>query len=126
MRTAKGIALVALLIATGCEGPTGPQGEAGPQGTAGPQGAAGQRGTQGLQGKDGVSFYLADFSSEGQLLRWTKRGVGSYRVQDGELVVRGGADGLLESVVSGTQFSDNLDVTVTTRWLSGDQGFSYG
>ena len=29
MRTAKGIALVALLIATGCEGPTGPQGEGG-------------------------------------------------------------------------------------------------
>ena len=109
-----------------CQGPGGPQGPVGPQGQEGPSGSAGSSGIQGPSGNDGVVFYLADFDTENDLFFWSKTGPESYRVEAGRLILRGGLEGLLESVASGTTFDDNLDINVTTEWLNGDLDFGYG
>lgn len=121
------LASVMLIACEGPEGPMGPQGERGPQG---PQGPAGSRGSQGERGDDGVTWYLAEFSSDASILTWAKRGSGSYRIENGSLIVRGGGQtdtgSLIYSVLSGTIFSDNLDIAVATAWRTGIEDNAYG
>lgn len=56
---------IALVIATGCEGPEGPAGQ---QGEAGLQGEAGPQGPQGPEGNANVTVFIfdgADFATDG-------------------------------------------------------------
>ena len=114
-----------LLLIVGCEGKEGPVGPQGPQGPQGEQGRVGPQGFDGQSGTDGATLYLADFSSTDDIFSWSKQGNGSYRIEGGRLIVRGGFN-VLQQLVSGTQFSDNIDVTVTTQWLNGVDGAPYG
>ena len=138
--------LIAVLLVAwvGCEGPTGPQGEqgeqgeqgkigpmggegpTGPQGEQGDRGARGPQGEQGEQGEPGSEIYIAQFNSEDEIKPWSKGDNGSWKVEDGRLILGGGITDHFMAVAPNTRFGGELDISVKTEWIDGDDTASYG
>lgn len=128
----------------GTQGPAGPQGPAGEKGEtgstgrpgtlgpAGPQGPAGEQGEKGEQGEPGRdatgtgNIYIARFDDEESIDTWGLNSVGIRRVENGRLYMTGDTSGNLAHVEASTWFSGDIDVSVTTEWIGGVIGYSYG
>lgn len=111
------ILVAALAACEGKEGPIGPQGETG---------APGPQGEQGEQGQPGDLTYVARFNNEDEISTWWKSDKGSWRIEDGRLILSGTGIGRNMSVVPQTNFTSDLDISVDTEWLGGSDNYSYG
>ena len=125
------IGLLLFISLAGCEGPMGPagqsiQGEQGEKGDIGDTGRQGRTGPQGEQAPPSDLTYVARFNSEDEISTWWKSDLGSWRIEDGRLILSGTGVGKMMSVEPNTNFTSDLDISVDTEWLGGEDGYAYG
>lgn len=99
---------VSVLVLASCSGDPGPMGPQGPPGRS-------QRGVA----------YAARFSHPEELGTWLYTVAGSWKVDGGQLIVRGGRD---QQAIIGpaTEMPDDLDVSVEATWLLRPGGTACG
>ena len=117
-----------LISLAGCEGRVGPAGESiqGEKGDIGDTGRQGRTGPQGEQAPPSDLTYVARFNSEDEISTWWKSDKGSWRIEDGRLILSGTGDVKLMAVEPNTYFTSDLDISVDTEWLGGVDNESYG
>jgi len=128
------LGLLLIICLVGCEGkegligPDGAQGEQGDRGDRGPTGLTGPTGPQGEQGEKGDTgpTYVARFNNEDEISTWWKDDTGSWRIEDGRLILSGTGIGWIMLVMPTTNFTSDLDISVDTEWLGGEKNASYG
>ena len=125
------IGLLLFISLAGCEGPMGPagqsiQGEQGEKGDIGDTGRQGRTGPQGEQAPPSDLTYVARFNSEDEISTWRKSDLGSWRIEDGRLILSGTGDGMMMMVGPNTYLTSDLDISVDTEWLGGEDGYAYG
>ena len=123
------LGLLLIICLAGCEAPMGPAGES-IQGEKGDQGERGLAGLQGLAGENGEAGdlrYVARFNSEDEISTWRKSDdLGTWRIEEGRLILSGTGVGRVMSVQPTTYFTSDLDISVDTEWLGGEDRSSYG
>ena len=132
MKPILGFLLIICLV--GCEGPMGPAGEQGDTGATGEKGDQGDRGFKGYQGDQGPPgqggtsdlTYVARFNNEDEISTWWKSDNGTWRIEEGRLILSGTGVGRQMGVLPTTNFTSDLDISVDTEWLGGIDNFSYG
>jgi len=122
------LGLLLIICLAGCEAPMGPAGESiqGEKGDQGERGLAGLQGIAGANGEAGDLRYVARFNSEDEISTWRKRDTGSWRIEEGRLILSGTGVGRLMTVRPTTHFTSDLDISVDTEWLGGENRASYG
>jgi hypothetical protein len=93
------IGLLLIICLVGCEGKEGligPQGEQGEKGGAGPT-------------------YVARFNNEDEISTWQKADTGSWRIEDGRLILSGTGIGRQMGVQPNTYFTSDIDISVDTE-----------
>ena len=122
------IGLLLIICLAGCEGKEGligPQGEQGEQGEMGPTGQQGPQGEQGEKGDTGPT-YVARFNNEDEISTWWKSDLGSWRIDDGRIILTGTGDERMMVIQPNTNFTSDLDISVDTEWLGGEDRADYG
>ena len=128
MKPILGFLLIICLV--GCEGPMGPagesiQGEKGEKGDIGTQGRIGPQGEQGEPGPSDLTL-VARFNNEDEISTWWKADSGSWRIEDGRLILSGTGTEWAMAVEPTTNFTYDLDISVDTEWLGGIDNQGYG
>ena len=70
--------------------------------------------------------YVARFNNDDEISTWGKWDTGSWRIEDGRLILSGTGVGKLMGVLPTTNFTSDLDISFDTEWLGGVGGYSYG
>ena len=67
------------------------------------------------------------FTNESEIESWSKADTGSWRIEDGRVVLEGSYDsGEVMNVASDEERYGDVDVSVEIEWLAGDRQSSYG
>ena len=120
--------LILVAAVAACEGPVGPEGPQGETGAPGPQGEQGETGAIGATGPAGHQgpTYVARLNNEDEISTWRKWDKGSWRIEDGRLILSGTGSDKLMLVRPSTYFTSDFDICVDTEWLGGADNAEYG
>ena len=109
------LGLLLIICLAGCEGPMGPAGES----------IQGDKGDTGEPGPSDLT-YVARFNSEDEISTWRESDLGSWRIEEGRLILSGTGVGKQMSIQPNTNFTSDLDISVDTEWLGGIDDRGYG
>ena len=70
--------------------------------------------------------YVAHFNNEDEISTWGKSDNGTWRIEEGRLIVSGTGDGMNMVITPTTNFTSDLDISVDTEWLGGIDDNAYG